>query len=525
MSAGAGDAARAAMLLGRDGGRTMALGGMVLRDPELLDIALTAWRSAAGSDAPLVRVPRNVDLDRLAGGLDLAATLAAGRPVRHPGLIVSATGGLLVLAGADRLEPAIVGALAAAIDRGDCMVLAMVDDDAVVPAALAERLAFDLRAGTGDADVANVVAVDGAGDVDATGVCVIATALGVHSARAMRATLRTAVLLAATLGREAALRCAAQLVLAHRATQLPEAASPPPEREDAPDPQGGQADGAGALADRVLEAVAATLPADLDLAGHGAAHPSNGARGRGERRRSPRSGRAIGAQPGVPRGGLRLALVDTLRAAAPWQRLRGRSDARLRIARADLRVRRFENRAEATTIFAVDASGSSAVARLAEAKGAVELLLARAYVRRAEVALIAFRGECAELLLPPTRSLTRARRALAELPGGGGTPMAAGIGAAHAQAEAAAAHGRTPFVVVLSDGRANVALDGSRATAAADAEAAARAFGQTGIAAAFVDISARPRIDGERLAGWMRARYVALPRGDAQALHAAVRTG
>jgi magnesium chelatase subunit D len=92
------------------------------------------------------------------------------------------------------------------------------------------------------------------------------------------------------------------------------------------------------------------------------------------------------------------------------------------IRREDLRVRRFQTRAEVLTIFAVDASGSSALARLAEAKGAVELLLAEAYVKRAQVALIAFRGTGAELLLPPTRSLARARRLLAELPGGAAAP-------------------------------------------------------------------------------------------------------
>ncbi|MGL1479687.1 hypothetical protein ACSTI8_00115, partial [Vibrio parahaemolyticus] len=87
------------------------------------------------------------------------------------------------------------------------------------------------------------------------------------------------------------------------------------------------------------------------------------------------------------------------------QRLRGAApgDKRVRVRRDDLRIRRFENRAEATTIFAVDASGSAALTRLAEAKGAVELLLSEAYVKREQVALIAFRGTEAALLLPPTR--------------------------------------------------------------------------------------------------------------------------
>ena len=106
----------------------------------------------------------------------------------------------------------------------------------------------------------------------------------------------------------------------------------------------------------------------------------------------------------------------------------------------------------------MDASGSSALHRLAEAKGAIELLLASCYVRRDRVALVAFRGQSAELLLPPTRSLVRAKRSLASLPGGGGTPLAAGIDVSLLLADAVQRRGGTPTIVLLTDGRANVCL-------------------------------------------------------------------
>ena len=134
-----------------------------------------------------------------------------------------------------------------------------------------------------------------------------------------------------------------------------------------------------------------------------------------------RRGKPLGARRGDLRRGARLDVLATLRAAAPWQPLRRREQAatvaRVLVRRDDFRMKRFRERTETTAIFAVDASGSSALHRLAEAKGAVELLLAQCYVRRDRVALLAFRGRGSELLLSPTRSLVRAKRSLAGLPG------------------------------------------------------------------------------------------------------------
>jgi magnesium chelatase subunit D len=195
------------------------------------------------------------------------------------------------------------------------------------------------------------------------------------------------------------------------------------------------------------------------------------------------------------------------------------------VRREDFRIRRFRRPAETLTIFLVDASGSAAAQRLAEAKGAVELLLAESYVRRDRVALIAFRGTGAEPVLPPTRALARAKRALGGLPGGGGTPLAAALDAGLAEAEAALRHGWTPTLVLLTDGRANVARDGTggRERAAADAALSARRIRARGVAALFIDSSARPNPAAATLAAEMGARYLALPRGEAGALAAAIR--
>jgi magnesium chelatase subunit D len=145
------------------------------------------------------------------------------------------------------------------------------------------------------------------------------------------------------------------------------------------------------------------------------------------------------------------------------------------VRRGDFRLRRFHQSTRTTTIFVVDASGSAALHRLAEAKGAVELLLAECYVRRDRVALLSMRGEAAEILLPPTSSLARAKRSLAGMPGGGGTPLAAGFAAALALADGVKRGGQTPVGVFMTDGRPNIALGGAPGRPGAEADALAAA--------------------------------------------------
>jgi magnesium chelatase subunit D len=520
------------------------LGGMRVSGAGPLAQAIEAALATALDGAPLRRVPSHADAAALAGGLDLAATLAAGRPVTAPGLIAATAGGVLVVPGAERLDPGAAALLAAALDEGHVRLLLFDEGEADAVPALTERLGLwlDLRGlvlGAGDAGLieaparlligavpAKGAAIDAASTIEALAEATLA--LGIDSARAAQFALRAARGAAGLAGRGGLdtgdLALAARLVLAPRATRLPQEVSPP-----APPPSEAPSDAREPRAqppqEMIVDAARAALPPDiLARLAAGLARVRSARAGKGARQRAPRHGRPVGARAGLPGSARRLALIETLRAAAPWQRLRTAPAGRLAIRRDDLRVRRLKSRQEALTIVAVDASGSAALARLAEAKGAVELLLAQAYVKRAQVALIAFRGREAALLLPPTRSLARARRELAELPGGGGTPVAAGLTAARELAESAARRGRTPYLVVLSDGRANVAADGTpdRARAEEEALAAARALAQAGVASAFIDISPRPRPEGARLAAAMHARYLPLPRADAHAVHAAL---
>ncbi len=528
--------------------------GLVLRGSSPAREALVA---ALGARITLRRLPGHVDDERLLGGIDLAASLAAGRPVRQTGLIEEARGGALVAGMAERLDSTIAGRLAQALDEGGT-ALVLLDDaaeaDDAPPASLSGRLAFacDLTPSRRWQGVAlepaagSLSAVAPLDDAARRALAATADALGVESLRALIFAGETARGLAALDGRDHAakpdLAGAVRLVLAPRATRLPpqeEPEEPLPEDQPPPPPESGRDDPPDSeqqqqsepdLSDILVEAARAAIPAGLlEQLAQGKAPRRAASSGTGQKRKAATRGKPLGARPGMPRGGAKLALIDSLRAAVPWQAVRrrdrgGAPSSAILMHKEDLRIRRFEERAARVTIFAVDASGSAAAARLAEAKGAVELMLAQAYVTRSEVALVAFRGESAELLLPPTRSLTRARRRLAELPGGGGTPLALGLKAAREVAESVIAKGRSAALVILTDGRANIAADGApgRPQAMQDAESAAKAIAARGIDALVVDISARPGPEGAALAGALGGRFLALPRADARMLQAAI---
>lgn len=572
------EAALAAAVLAVD---PVGLGGAAVRARpgparEAWIARLTALLPAA---APVRRMPLHIDDDRLLGGLDLPATLRAGRPMAQAGLLAEAHGGLLLLPMAERLSAGTAARLCAVLDCGQVTAereglalraparLAMValdegeGDEETAPAALRDRLALHVTLdglrpqALPPAPAAAVmeaarrrlaVATVPGGIVDA--LCAAAVALGIPSLRASLLAVRAARAAAALAGRvtvteeDAAL--AARLVLAPRATQVPQEApqpeqtkethdpppSPPAEAEpeaEAEEPDGGET-GDRPAEEVVLDAALAALPPHLlaDLARRAAGRtPSTPGRS-GTAGRTTGPGRPVGVRPGPLPRGARLALVDTLRAAAPWQRLREAAPGRLAVRAEDLRHTRVMRRAESCTVFVVDASGSAALHRLAEAKGAVERLLADCYVRRDRVALIAFRGRGADLLLPPTRSLTRARRALAGLPGGGGTPLAAALAAADTLAAGLARRGETPTLVLLTDGRANVCRDGTggRARAAREAEAAAQGLRTTRTAALVIDTAVRPEPRAQALAEALGGRYLALPQADAAAISGAVRT-
>ena len=479
----------------------------------------------------MVRITADADPLALEAGVDVMASLTSGVSVRTLSLAERLGDRVLTVVGAERLPDVLSALLVRTLDAGVPMVLIDEGDETGTPGMLADRVAMrvDLD-GLSIRDIAPAAPVasgEPIGDM-LPALCEAAAALGIGSLRAPAQALAVARALGRSADRapcEDDLARAARLVLAPRARYLPQsednAPTQPEQDGDAPDNHDGNRDG-GADRDMVLDAVRAAIPDDWLVArparaGAGAGQAGSAATTRGSGVR----GRAGRLRKGLPRRGARLDLTATLIAAAPMQRLRGRAPGdRIAFRSDDIRVRRPRPTQRSATIFAVDASGSAALSRLGEVKGAIEQLLAQSYVRRDEVALVAFRGTEAETLLPPTRSLARAKRELAALPGGGPTPLAAGIMAGLDHAIRSRMSGRSPLLLLLTDGGANIARDGTpgREQAREDAEAAAALVAGAGIAALVVDSSPRGEPRVRRLAERMGARYAALPRPDDAAL-------
>ena len=385
----------------------------------------------------------------------------------------------------------------------------------------------------------------------------MAQAMGIASLRGPLACVRLACVLAALresdevqdqdLGR------AARLCLTPRATQMPappEQEAPPeqaqepqepppehppehPEEEPAPPDQEPPSESPEEdtlpqeMGELLLEAALASLPPDVlaQLAQSNKTKIKGGGQSRsGDVRQSRSRGSPLPPRPGLPRQGARLHVLATLGHAAPRQKLRTPlvssqgAASRLAIRAEDFHIHRFAERTQTCLIFAIDASGSAALHRLAEAKGAVELLLAQSYARRDQVCVVGFRGTQAEVLLPPTKSLVRAKRSLAGLPGGGGTPLPHAMKLALELALQQRRLGVTPSLVMLCDGRANVSLQGSggRAQAFQESLSLANAWRSQGLQSIWIDTSARPEPQAEQLAHAMGARYVPLPQANSQ---------
>ncbi len=405
---------------------------------------------------------------------------------------------------------------------------------------------------------------------------------GVMGNRADLFAARAALASAALEGRlevdDTDLKTAVQIVLIPRATRMPEPEpdEPEPEEPEPPEPEEPedpnqeepeqpQEQQEPEIEDLVLAALATELPGDI-LALVQARQQRAKAGSRGEAYNWKR-GRHVQSVPGKPGRG-RIAIIDTLRAAAPFQNIR-RTEAsqkssapigsenkvvnrnistkiqnsklktqnsKVLVRSDDLRLKRYKDKAGVLFIFVVDASGSMALNRMREAKGAVTQLLQQAYVHRDKVALISFRGREAEILLPPSQSVELAKRSLDVLPTGGGTPLASALMSAWRMSESARRQGiNKTMVILITDGRGNVLLqesdetsslskDERKSQAAQEIEQLASLLASEGLSTVVLDTQTSFLSKGEaaNLARKLGGHYIYLPRADARAIASSV---
>ena len=526
--------------------------------------------------ATIRKIPSNTPTDRLLGGMDLTESMRLGKPILATGVLTECHERTIVMPMAERLPKEYSGHWCAALDSGKIHVardglthttkaaitLIALDegiDEEAPPMALLERLALSIQLdpisihGVDDtvfnpSDIARVkdkLRVCSANDATIKLLAELAASLGVHSTRSLIFAVTTCRVIAWLLDlpetHNDVIGSVIRLVLLPRATQLPQQKVPEPPleeqeseateentaQEQTPEPPG--------ATEEMVQAAAATLPPEILTMLLSRAERSrqrqNKAGNAGHLSQDKMRGRPVGVRRGDIKRGHRIDIPATLRAAAPLQHVRAQWDSSgitkrgLYIESADIMVKRFEQRKSSVMIFVVDASGSSAYQRMAEAKGAIELILADCYSHRTEVALITFKGESAELLLPPTRSLVRAKRTVAQLPGGGGTPMGAALQAMHDLALSVAASGATPSFILLTDGAANVARDGtkSRSAGTEDAMSAAKAVASADYRGILVDTATRPSPRARDLAAALDAVYLPLPNASAESINNSVR--
>lgn len=546
-----------------------AIGGVLLRGQKGSAKTTLARGLAAllPGDAPFVDLPLGATEDRLIGTIDLAAVLTGEGRRFEPGLLAAAHGGVLYVDEVNLLPDHLVDVLldvaASGVNRVEregvshehparfVLIGSMNPEEGELRPQLLDRfgLAVEVITSTEPRERAEAVRRRLAFDADPAAVArkhapaeqelraahthtaparvpdalmvrigTLCAAAGVDGLRADLVIGRAAAAVAGWEGRNQAtandVRRVAPMALAHR--QRRAAFDEPHENRlddalatlDEPD------DGAGGA-----EHVAPPAPASQVVPLRATRAPTELAG-----RRSPAEtnrGRLIDDR--VPDGPIgSIAVAATARAVAERRRLEPDGPA---VRTEDLREARREQRAGNLLVLTVDASGSMGARRRMEAvKGAVLGLLVDAYQRRDRVALIAFRGDGAEVLLRPTGSVEVARARLADLPTGGRTPLAAGIDAALGLATSPAnrGSGQRPLLVLVSDGRATAARDGDPVAAARRAAATVRSRRVDAVVVDAEEGSGRLGLAAE-LADEMGARYLGLADLSARALEHALR--
>ena len=522
-----------------------------------------AWfdylKACLSPQTPLIKIGAHTEPDFLTGGIDLEATLHAGKIIEYKGLFESKQSGIIALYVFENLNSSLIKTLISALDKGwSIIAINEGEDSAPAHSMLMDRLPLRLSLNDIAWHAINPTVLNSLEVPTITGnwcytkpnecivlqshhetISALSIAFGHQSLWPSLAMMRIAQLNAAMEDRSETLNedieLAVALICGPIQTQEPSSEQEKQIEPDLPDPTEPNKSDTNAketvsdyfkdLTDIIVKANQSEK-INLEIP-HKSFGPSkaNGPQGRKSKDTTKaKRGRPLGYSSRPPYQGARPNISATLRAAATWQKIRRNSQKetskRVIIRKSDFRYRTFENPISTLTIFVVDASGSTALDRLADTKGTIEALLADSYIKRDQVALVAFRGDKAQTLLAPTRALAKAKRALDALPGGGATPLASAMQEGLHIALNAKKRGERPLLVLLTDGRGNIALDGTsnKQNAHQDVETLSKHIRANQIETVIVDIAKRPRGHGQKLAEMINCTYKPLPFTNTQAL-------
>jgi len=532
---------------------------------------------------PARELPLNATSDRLLGGLDIQQTLATGQRKSAQGVLASADTGMIYADQINLLDSGATGLLASALDSERVQVerdglseehrsrfvligtfdpaegavatplrerVAFIADDSQIPSP-EERVEVMSMIQRFDEDPRRFVEEQAAQScalleriVSARSICdsvritkasiqrlsEASLALGIHGNRMDVFAVAAARTNAALVGRRSVaeddLIEAIRLVLLPRARRLPQQTTDSP--VDQPEETAAaetelesptREDEFGTAEEMIIRARDFPFRIELDVNSSKAAGSSSRRRTRAAEARSGRAYRTS-ERPDSKQ----IAVAATIRAAAAHQHQTPRKSNRegskaIRVRTHDLRYKHFKSRPGTLFIFAVDASGSMAVNRMSQAKGAMLRMLERAYINRDQVAMISFRKAGAQVLLYPTRSVELGRRVIDALPAGGGTPLASAIIEAMNLARLAKLRANTQIaLLVFTDGRANVPARGDNVRE--ELAILGDELRTRGLAAYVIDTRSRftTGAEAELLAELLKAKYIYLPRPGADSI-------
>ena len=530
------------------------LGGLIIksRHSETRKIALRLIEENL-YDFAIKKIYPEISDSKLLGGIDFSETLRSGKPV-YSKSIFDDNPKIFKLMMGERFESRVAAIFAQKMDLKPNFLLLVVDEgieEEEIPDCLKERISFyiDLNAipykRIKDFKIKKYRISKAKALFDKIEIPTnlykdlfkITFTTGINSMRPPYFTLKVAKALSAFRGvkvlEEKDLIESIGLTLAHKIKYFP----PPHEdnkeqnnqnKETNNDEKENKKKSTDIPLELLLDAVKSNLPSNIlekIIHGKGINKSLTNKSGSGENKISFQRGRPLPSINGIPNGRNKIDIIGTLKSAAPWQLIRKKTSSKedklkIEFRKSDIQIKKFKDSKNRVIIFTVDASGSLAVGRLAEAKGAIELLLANAYSSRDLVALISFRGENAETLLTPTRSLSKTKRVLGSLPGGGGTPLASGLMSTLKLSIDYSQKGFSPISIILTDGKANINLEGEkgRIKALEDSSQVSKLFVSNKLKSVIIDTSQRISQTAKDLAKNLDGEYVLLPRANAQQL-------